>query len=512
MAPPLTIRNLTSTPIALRSLETFEDPFTKQSKATAFPSGSSGTTTIAPSADKLGAHAQTFHHEDLGVDLAPFESFTLKTRDPETVDTDPYSDLSSTTLRLVIENAGGERYRIDANPSHTQKASRTFTPLTPNPSTTLIALYHPSKPIAHLTVHANHLHNYARWMEPLPPELPLSALSIPGTHNAHTYYRALPSVRCQVNSVKVQLENGIRFLDIRVQPASATDTSKNDLYLVHGAFPVSLTGTKYFEPIVEACYKFLDENPNEAILISLKREGIGSSTDEHLAEILERHYISPNKKMWYTDDSIPYLGDVRGKLVLVRRYNIKETHPEPQACGLDATAWPHNSTHATHGSFCVQDWCEVMHPSSIPAKLQHSNDHLIRSAACTAFIPGINTDKNHPVPPGPLYLNFLSGSNFFRLGTWPEKIAKVVNRGIEEWVCMGHHLEGPLISPSHPERTSVEDGKREVVRRAMSGDGSTGVVVMDMVGENGDWDLVRMIVGMNMGVLLRIQEAREHEQ
>jgi len=30
------------------------------------------------------------------------------------------------------------------------------------------------------------------------------------------------------------------------------------------------------------------------------------------------------------------------------------------------------------------------------------------------------------------------------------------------------------------------------------GDGSTGIVVCDWVGLNGDWDLVRCIVGMNV--------------
>jgi 1-phosphatidylinositol phosphodiesterase len=418
MALPLTIRNLTTTLIVLRSLETFEDPNARQCKITAFPSRSKSITTLAPSAGNLGIHAKTFRHEDLNISLRPFESYRLETRNAVTLSAAAVSHLSNTTIRLVVESCDGERYRIDANPSYTQKASQTFKPLTPNPSTSFTALYHPTRPIAHLTLHSNHLHNFARWMESLPSELPISALSIPGTHNAHTHYRALPSVRCQLHSIKSQLENGIRFLDIRVQPADATNPTKKELYLVHGAFPVSLTGVKYFEPILNACYKFLDDNPSEVILISLKREGIGGSTDEHLAEILEKHYISPNKEKWYVNSDIPYLGNVRGKLVLVRRYNIQNTQPEAQAYGLDATAWPHNSTHATHGSFCIQDWCEVLHPASIPTKLQHSNDHLIRSASCTAFIPGVNTDMRNPVPPGPLYLNFLSGNNFWRTGTW----------------------------------------------------------------------------------------------
>lgn len=34
----------------------------------------------------------------------------------------------------------------------------------------------------------------------------------------------------------------------------------------------------------------------------------------------------------------------------------------------------------------------------------------------------------------------------------------------------------------------------------------TGVVVMDVVGEGGDWDLVRLVVGMNLGVLKKAAE------
>ena len=81
----------------------------------------------------------------------------------------------------------------------------------------------------------------------------------------------------------------------------------------------------------------------------------------------------------------------------------------------------------------------------------------------------------------------------------------------------------PGTTPAHPERSggggvgtgevddepwkadaeSLEGG---VVRRVKSGDGGTGVVVMDVVGDGGDWDLVRLIVGMNMGVLMKTRD------
>lgn len=490
MASPLTVRNLTATPILLVGVQRFEDPNTQQSKASAFSFTSRDTTSLAPHSAKLGEHVQTSERENLGVNLLPFEAYTLKILkpNPDRVDDGP---LASTLLRITIEAPGGERYRIDTNPSYTQKASQLFTPLTPSPSTSYSALYHPASPVPHLTIHTNHQHGLSTWMSALPSTLPLSAFSIPGTHNSHTCYRALPSVRCQAVSVKDQLENGIRFLDIRVQPVHATDTSKKDLYLVHGAFPISLTGPKYLEPILKTCVEFLEKNPSETVLVSLKREGVGSSTDEHLSEILEKHYITPNKDRWYTSSSLPYLKDARGKLVLVRRYNVHEAlrpTASTSGYGLDATAWPNNSTHARHGVFCVQDFCEVMDPSDIPKKLQYSNEHLVRAAARTAIIPA------------PLYLNFLTGSNFWNRACWPDKISKVVNRGIEEWICMGHHLQDPLITPQEPGRNSIGSGEASAVKKAKRGDGSTGVVIMDNVGESGDWDLVKLIIGMNIGV------------
>jgi 1-phosphatidylinositol phosphodiesterase len=508
MAIPLTVRNLTPNTISIIRVERFEDVNTLQTKVGGHVFGARNTTSAAPTAPKLGEHAESFTHQDLTLVLAPFESCILGSSQAA-ADSDDLLP-TNTTSRLTIKTTHGECYRVDTHPAYTQKSSRVFVPLSQNPSTSYTALFHPSRPTPHVTIHINNVYEYHRWMASVPDTFPLSALSIPGTHNSHTKYRALPSVRCQIHDVRTQLQNGIRFLDIRVQPVHATDATKKDLYLVHGAFPVSLTGPKYFDPVLQACYDFLEDNPSETVLISLKREGIGSATDEHLAQILNKHYIEPHASIWYTDTKLPYLGAVRGKLVLVRRYN---TPPSSKPTGLDATAWPNNASHALFPSpistFCLQDFCEVLEPSIISTKIQYSNEHLVRAAECIHHIPGITTDLQNPVPPGPLYLNFLSGSNFWKRACWPENIAKIMNKGMEEWLCAGHHLQDPETTPRHPDQQGGDvsvDAKDAVVRRARSGDGSTGVVVMDYVGENGDWDLVRLIVGMNMGVLMKMQE------
>jgi 1-phosphatidylinositol phosphodiesterase len=54
----------------------------------------------------------------------------------------------------------------------------------------------------------------------------------------------------------------------------------------------------------------------------------------------------------------------------------------------------------------------------------------------------------------------------------------------------------------HPDR--LDEGAVGV-RRKGNGDGSTGVVIMDHVGEGGDWDLVRLVVEMNMGVMMKMR-------
>ena len=524
----LTVRNLTSQPISVKRIERFEDPNSSQSKTGGYFFGSKNTTSVSPSAPELGEHAQTFNHTDLDINLEPFESYTLSA--PASQKDVNRVAQSSSTIRLVVELPNGERHRVDTNPSYTQKSNQKFTPLSPNPSKTFAALFHPSRPTPHLTIRSNDTTNYSKWMETLPDALPLSAISIPGTHNSHTYYKALPSVKCQSVDIKTQLENGIRFLDIRAQPTHASDPSKKHMYLVHGAFPISLTGPKYLAPVLETCYAFLSAHPSETILISLKREGVGSSTDEHFARILADHYIGPHASQWHTAPSIPYLGAVRGKCVLVRRYHTDSKTPSmyDTRTGLDATPWPYNCTSALFPSsqtptFHLQDFCEVLVPEAITQKVQYANEHLVRAAEVTHMIPGITTDTANPVPPGPLYLNFLSGSNFWKRACWPEKIARVVNRHMEEWLCGGHHLLDPGTTPAHPERSSgggvgtgevdveplkADSGSLEggVVKKVKSGDGGTGVVVMDVVGDGGDWDLVRLIIGMNMGVLMKTRD------
>lgn len=173
------------------------------------------------------------------------------------------------------------------------------------------------------------------WMSKLPDDTPLTNLSIPGTHNSHTYFRALPSVRCQAVSVRDQLQNGIRFLDIRVSVGSVGKGSKQGsatsplpaLGLVHGAFPAALfTRGNSLASILQDVYAFLDsdQGKKETVLVSLKREGLGRGKDSDLALLLREYYCADPQRWWspsvFSLGLPANLGEVRGRCVLVKRF------------------------------------------------------------------------------------------------------------------------------------------------------------------------------------------------
>ena len=78
---------------------------------------------------------------------------------------------------------------------------------------------------------------YASWMSYLPDDALLSALSIPGTHDAATSTLNLWS-KCQSLSLGAQLNAGVRCFDLR-------PTGTDDLMIYHG----TSTGVTFDEAI-----------------------------------------------------------------------------------------------------------------------------------------------------------------------------------------------------------------------------------------------------------------------
>ena len=189
-----------------------------------------------------------------------------------------------------------------------------------------------------------------KWMTYLPDDALLSHLTIPGTHDTCTYglneglIKGLPNevllpwgpaalavpivmglAKCQDLSLREQLDRGIRFLDIRLKK----DGDKLEAY--HDDIRLHMN----FEEIATQCYNFLDTNDKETIIVSIKNEGNIS------IEELVKKEIGKNVKYWCTEETathepipittIPRLGKVRKKLVLLRRFG-----PDNMDYGINA--------------------------------------------------------------------------------------------------------------------------------------------------------------------------------
>ncbi len=152
------------------------------------------------------------------------------------------------------------------------------------------------------------------------------------------------------------------------------------------------------------------------------------------------------------------------------------------AGGVDGSSWPDNCADGTVGSghIRVQDFYDIDQSTNIEKKIELARAQLER-AGQQAFV---SSDLGAEAGPLPVFVNFLSGSNFFNATCWPEKIAAKVNPAIVEYLCMRH-------------------GEQSRASQLSIGDAATGIVVTDWVGHNGDWDLIRCIVGWNARLQLR---------
>ncbi|KAL8950120.1 MAG: hypothetical protein Q9222_003820 [Ikaeria aurantiellina] len=480
MSSSLTIRNITSKPIEVK----------RCGYQTRIPNlGQGGVTNIGRNVTSLFRYATSPAEPPVSGASSSlvFADIDLRIEPFKTVKTNIKPQSQDETLHLIFETEG-EQHRLET-PTLTAH-SAVLRPLGESSRFEYTAVHLLES--SHIALYSSS--DLSSWMRSLQDDTPLSALSIPGTHNSPTCHRALPSVRCQATSPPEQLENGVRFFDIRVQPEAPLDPTKDGLILVHGVFPISLTGNKYLRDLLKEVYTFLDRNPTETVIMSIKREGTGNATDAQLSRILKDHYAHDLSR-WFTAPRVPYLGEVRGKIVLVRRFSLEEALKQEwggHGWGIDAENWADNTPNAMcpSGDVCVQDFYEVLETVNIEKKIQYSQEHLQRAAQCVCALPSHGNVPGVPPPQQPFYINFLTASNFWKVGCWPEKIAAKLNPAIVDFLCRKHN-----------ELSEVQPGRTQA-----AGDGSTGIVVCDWVGHKGNWDLVRCIVGMNAKLEMRERE------
>ncbi len=160
--------------------------------------------------------------------------------------------------------------------------------------------------------------NAQSWMAELPDDITISEVVLPGTHDSATQYVHLGLLaKCQALSVEEQLAAGFRYFDLRVE---ATDKG---LKMKHG-FLDCQTGAAPWSPALYADKLFSDfrfflsEHPTEFIVLSVKQEH-GDKTPETIEGLIALMCNLDGEYLLVTD-TLPAVGEARGKIVILRRY------------------------------------------------------------------------------------------------------------------------------------------------------------------------------------------------
>lgn len=173
----------------------------------------------------------------------------------------------------------------------------------------------------------------ASWMKSLPNDRLISALTIPGTHDSCAF-DTITEAQTQTLDLRGQLDAGIRFLDIRCRHMDDTTFT-----IHHGAIYLHLN----FTYVLNTCLQFLHDHPEEFIIMSVKQEHTdGPDVKKTFQDTFDwylDHQQYPGvdgtgcRGRWYLGTHVPKVGDVRGKIVLFRRYN------NDRDCGIDASVY-----------------------------------------------------------------------------------------------------------------------------------------------------------------------------
>ena len=194
------------------------------------------------------------------------------------------------------------------------------------------------------------------WMKYVDDNKFLDELSIPGTHDSGTCSvdndtePQSSQVKCQQDFIPTQLLEGIRYFDIRLGKGDNPGIDhgmyyllKKDAYFLHLSDVIG-----YFKT-------FLNENPTEALIMLVSR-GNDEATDESVTTAFAK-VLDDNPKLFYTSSRVPTLGEVRGKIVLLRRFGLDGDSVSGHTWGLDLTEWDNKiAAHTDSSSMClVQD-------------------------------------------------------------------------------------------------------------------------------------------------------------
>ncbi len=244
------------------------------------------------------------------------------------------------------------------------------------------------------------------WMSAIDDARLLSELSLPGTHESASLFEPIPgTAKCQTLTLAQQLDAGVRYFDIRCRHF------EDGFAIYHGPIDEQQT----FTQVLDTFTAFLDAHPTEAVVMSIKEESLADSMTLTFEQMFQT-YVTLDPDRWYLAGAVPAVGDVRGKIVLLRRFTA-----DAAPLGIDATAWPDNTTFSIttpDAALRVQD---AFHVTSNDAKVMAIEDLLAEARGGDAST---------------LFLNYTSGFQS-RSGGLPNtpSVATVINPAVDAFLA-----------------------------------------------------------------------------
>ena len=148
------------------------------------------------------------------------------------------------------------------------------------------------------------------WMKNLDFSLPLSKISMPGTHDTMSYYGG-DIVQTQSLSLREQMNSGIRALDIRCRHI-------NNIFAIHHG---SVYQKANFNDVLKEVKSFLNGHGNETIVMRVKEEYKPEGNSRSFADTFNWYAGQYPGLFWKYDGNYnPLLSQIRGKVVLLQDF------------------------------------------------------------------------------------------------------------------------------------------------------------------------------------------------
>ncbi|KAG8953986.1 hypothetical protein FRC04_000970 [Tulasnella sp. 424] len=333
--------------------------------------------------------------------------------------------------------------------------------------------------------------NMASYLKDIPDSVHLSNILLPGTHDSMAIY-GFPFAQCQRQPLLNQLQDGIRVIDVRLAIVNGTTLTS-----YHGV----VSQKTLFSDILATLYAYLqsEEGKSECIVMSIKQEDFAtnpaalfsqlvhdaifnSSLEGNLKEKgirkdttggqpLPPHSptaaaTSSSNNMWYLENRVPYLGEVRGKIIIFSRFGDGTGWTNGiEGMGIWNTTWPNSVTPGWNWdvkdtTFQSQDWYDIGNFTKVPQK-----SALAKSTLITRPDPSDPMSQSHHILP----MSFSSASSFplalpcaVALGIGVFHIGFVgVNARISQWALDVLSSGNPSAAPLSVSQPKVDTNKQK---------------------------------------------------